>query len=126
MSPAVMLEGNSIREPGVIYLHLEHQIEVRILAEEARRRANRLVHLEISTQMRAENPVLLVGDAGEASWRVPIHLTFPAFGDVGQVGYLTVHPVTGEVYSSPELLDELTTNAENLALRFTPEATHTS
>lgn len=125
MSPAVILEGNSIREPGVIYLHLEHRIEVRVLAEEARRRANRFVHLEVSTQMWAEKPVLLVDDEGEASWRVPIHLTFPAFGDVGQVGYLTVHPVTGEVHTSIELLDELTTNAENLALRFTSEAAHT-
>ena len=124
MSATVMVDGNMIREPGVFYLHVEQQIEVRILAEEAQRRANRFVHLELSTQMHAETPVLLVDD-GQAVWRVPIHLTLPTFGDVGFVGYLHVQPTTGEIDSSPQLLDELTTHAENLALRFTPETTYT-
>jgi hypothetical protein len=124
MSATVMVEGNIIREPGVFYLHVEQQIDVRVLAEEAKRRANQFVHLELSTQMHAEMPVLLVDD-GDAIWRVPIHLTLPTFGDVGFVGYLHVQPLTGDIASSPDLLDELTTNAENLALRFTPDTTHT-
>jgi hypothetical protein len=125
MPSAVVVEGKIICEPGLFYLHVERQIEVRVLAADPRRLANRFAHLELSTQMYAETPDLLIDDEGKASWRVPIHLTLPAFGDVGRVGYLHVDPLTGKIDTTSELLDDLTTNAEAVALRFAPDPAYT-
>jgi hypothetical protein len=81
--------------------------------------------MEISTQMHAEGPLLVIGNGDNAAWRVPIHLTFPALGDVGCVGYIFVDPTSGEIDSSPSAIAELTANAEKLAFRFTSPTTHT-
>lgn len=51
---------------------------------------------------------------------MPIHLTFPSFGDVGQVGSLPVDPMTGEIDASPTKIVDITQKAETLALRFAP------
>src|SRR5262245_28084958 len=117
MIDAILLETPVDYEAGILTLRLDRKIEVKILPEEARRKVNRYVHLEISTQMHAETPMLVVGD--KVVWRVPLHLTFPSFGDVGQVGFMDVDPVTGELDLSPTTLEQITHNAENLALRFT-------
>ena len=78
---------------------------------------------QISTQMHAESPMLVVSD--KVRWRVPLHLTFPAFGDVGCVGYLYLDPITGEVDASLNNIEEITNNAETLASRFTSTTTYT-
>lgn len=117
----ILLEDRGIYETGTLTLELREEIKLNISAEEARRLANRFVHLEVSSQMRAEKPLLVVGQ--QVNWRVPIHLTFPSFGDVGCVGYLHVDPVTGEIDSSPAVLQAITDHAENLAARFTSPAT---
>ncbi len=70
--------------------------------------------------MHAKVPTLVVGD--QVIWRVPIHLTYPSFGDVGQVGFIHIDPVTGEIDTSPSTLDKLTHNAKNIAHRFTSPA----
>ena len=72
--------------------------------------------------MHAGTPTLVVG--GKAMWRVPVHLTFPSFGDVGPVGCIDVDPVTGEFDHSQITIDEIEKNAEHLALRFTSPATN--
>ena len=59
---------------------------MKLSPEEARRRVNTFVHLEVSSQMHAESPRLVIGD--RVCWRVPVHLTFPSFGDVDRVGFL--------------------------------------
>ena len=114
----VLLEIPPTYKAGILNLQLNRQIAIKVSAEEARRKVNNYVHLEISTQMHAETPLLVVGDT--VWWRVPVHLTFPSFGDVGQVGFMYVDPVTSDIDNSPATIAEITHNAENLALRFTP------
>jgi hypothetical protein len=112
----IILETPIDYQAGVVTLRLNRTVEVKVSPEEARRRVNRYVHMEISTQMHAEMPALVIGD--KAAWRVPVHLTFPSFGDMGQVGCIDVDPVTGEIDATTLALDTITHNAENLALRF--------
>ena len=114
----VLLEISPTYKAGILTLQLDRQIEVKVSAKEAQQKVNNYVHLEISTQMHAETPLLVVGN--KVWWRVPVHLTFPSFGDVGRVGFMYVDPVTSDIEDSPMTIAEITHNAENLALRFTP------
>jgi len=113
----VLLEGAVEYKPGVLTLQLNRKIAINILAEEACRKVNTFVHMEISTQMHAQPPTLVVGE--KAVWRVPVHLTFPSLGDVGSVGFVDVDPVTGALNSSVTTIEEITDNAKHLAARFT-------
>jgi hypothetical protein len=116
MTADILLEGQTIPITGVLTLHIDQQVEINISAQEAQRKVNRFVHLEISTQMHAEIPTLVVGN--KAMWRCPVHLTFPSLGDVGCVGALQVNPTTGELEVSPVLIKEIEANADQLAARF--------
>jgi hypothetical protein len=120
MIDTILLETPVNYETGVLTLQLDRKIEIKILPEEARRRVNYYTHMEISTQMHAETPMLVVG--AKVAWRVPVHLTFPSFGDVGQVGFMDVDPVTGEIDISDTTLEQIIHEAETLALRFTSPA----
>ncbi len=117
MLEQVLIEGQAFHELGVFTLSLDTQVEVRISKEDAQRRVSRYVHMEISSQMHAETPTLVIGE--NAYWQVPIHLTFPAFGDVGKVGILRVDPITGNIDTSLPFIQVIEDNAEQLALRFT-------
>ncbi len=118
----VLLEIPPTSEAGILNLRLDRQIKINISAEEARRKVNRYVHMEISSQMHAKYPMLVVGD--KAAWRVPVHLTFPSFGDVGGVGFMYVDPVTGKIDNPQLAVEKITSNAENLALRFASSTTN--
>lgn len=63
-------------------------------------------------------PRLVVSSNNSSMWRVPVHLTWPAFGDVGRVGFLHVNPQTGEMDTSPLVLTALIQAADVLAKRF--------
>ncbi|CAN5712745.1 hypothetical protein BH10CHL1_BH10CHL1_45840 [soil metagenome] len=121
MTTTIVLEHPSFDQTGLLTLHLDRQITVKISANEAQKRVSRYVHWELSSQMHAEAPVLLV--AAEAFWRVPVHLTFPAFGDVGCIGFIKVDPLTGQLDTSPATIHQLTAKAEEFAGRFSSPTT---
>ncbi len=62
MGSNILLEGQAPYETGVLKLHLERQIVINISAQEAQKKINQFVHWEISSQMHAEPPTLVVGD----------------------------------------------------------------
>ena len=122
----ILLEGDVIDEIGTLSLQVNREIEINILAEEARRRVNYFVRMDISTQMHGKKPMLVIADEGdEVMWRVPVHLTFPDFGDVGCVGFLFVDPITGDIDTSSTTVQTLKKNANHLAQRFKSTSTHT-
>ena len=119
MGYEIVLPQQRTAETGLLLLHLDEQIEIQISAAEARRRANNWVHLEISSQIRAMQPQLVIPTEGLAHWRVPLHLTFPALGDVGPVGAVLVDVEQGVVAPSVDDIAEIKQNAQTLAQRFT-------
>ncbi len=123
MGSNILLEGQAPYEIGVLKLHLERQIVINISAQEAQKKINQFVHWEISSQMHAEPPTLVVGD--DIFWQVPIHLTFPAFGDVGCVGAIKVDPISGQIDNSLAAIQMIIEKAEKVALRFTSSAAYT-
>ena len=124
MVTSVLLDRQAVFSDGVLKLKVDRTIKVQVLAQEAQRKVSRFVHMEISTQMHAETPMLVVGD--KITWRVPVHLTFPSFGDVGCVGFIHVDPTTGELKVSQSVVEEIERNAQDLAARFTSPATRSS
>jgi hypothetical protein len=121
----VLLEGPLPETKGFLNIRLEQRIEINVSARQAQRQVNEFVHLDVSTQLHAQTPVLVVSPEGDSFWRVPIHLTLPAFGDVGEVGCIQVNPQTGQIDTPPSLLRQLNDKADALALRFTSPTAHT-
>lgn len=113
----VLLKDQTIPETGVLTLSFYQTVPINVSAAEAQRRVSRFVHREISSQMHGEMPTLVLGQ--RASWQVPVHLTFPSFGDVGCVGEILVDAESGELQVTPDLIAEIERRAQNLAARFT-------
>lgn len=120
----VLLKDQSIPETGVLTLSVHQTVPINVSAAEARHRVSRFVHWEISTQMHGEAPTLAIGE--RAGWQVPVHLTFPSFGDVGCVGEIVVDAETGELQIDPTLIAEIQRRAQELAARFTHPAENRS
>jgi hypothetical protein len=89
--------------------------ELPITAARALQLANILVKMEVSTQVGAATPTLVGGE--RPCWSVPVWLTFPDCGRVGQAGTVLVDAHTGEVLAAAETLREIAENAKRLAER---------
>jgi hypothetical protein len=122
MKNDILLEGQFPEEIGVLTLQLDRRIEIRFSSREARRIVSRFIHMDVSTQLHASTPILVIGRDGVASWRVPVHLTFPTLGDVGCIGYVHVDPLTGETDKTSDVIEKLQESADALAQRFTLQA----
>ena len=119
MGYEIVLADQPSTETGTITLRLDREIDIHVSAQEARRRVNNWAHMELSSQMRALQPQLMLAAEEQVFWRVPLHLTFPALGDVGQVGFVLVDVVTGDMVISPALIEDIQRHAKALAQRFT-------
>ena len=124
MVQAIVIEGQTVDADGILTLHVDQKIRLKIAPEQAQKQANSFVHLEISTQLHAQPPLLVIGEDDKVVWRVPIHLTFPSFGDVGSIGFLHVDPTTGDIDTSPATIQNLTEKADALASRFASPTAH--
>jgi hypothetical protein len=103
--PVDLAEGTSV--PGTP--------ELPITAFRALQIVNVLVAMEVSSQLGAETPTLV--DGKRPCWSVPVRLTFPDCGRVGQAGTVLVDANTGEVLAEAETLREIAENARRLAER---------
>jgi len=78
----------------LLQLHLEETLQVS--GEEARMAVNRQVVPSLGTGLLARTPELAV--TGERiDWRVPLSLSLPVLGDLGQIGSVAVDAQTGDI-----------------------------
>ncbi len=89
---------------------------VQVTAGEARRKVVRFLLDEVSYLLRPEQPALVKTD--RLIWRVPIALTYPSRGIVGQVGHIDVDAETGRLLVTSEAIVEIKRNAHSLAEDF--------
>jgi hypothetical protein len=77
--------------------HLEFLVtlDVSVTAEEAKRKADFWLHDQVSMQISAEWPTLVVGH--KTVWHVPAHFSLPRYGPLGVVGTVVVDSLTGEI-----------------------------
>jgi len=109
----VQLESIKLPRSGRIDIHVS--AEINVAARSARQRVTRLVASELGNLLYGGDPSLVIGE--RIVWRVPVILTYPDTGPVGQVGALDVDVETGQVLVAPEQLAEIETQAHALAKR---------
>lgn len=101
----------SAQGPIQVDLHLIATLDV--TPEEARKRVNRRVVSELGTGLIARDPELTVnGDL--VSWRVPVALSLPRLGDLGQIGAVDVDAHTGEIRTDDAALHKIIQHANTL------------
>lgn len=89
----VILNHYPVSQVGTF--EIRRTVTVAVSAESARRQVHRWLLLEVSHMMGADEPTLVVGEA--TCWRVPVHLSTPQAGIIGQVGAIDVNAINGEM-----------------------------
>jgi hypothetical protein len=96
-----------------ISIHITTTLNVS--AQAARQKVNGLVLDEVGTGVGSEEPALVV-EQTRVLWRVPLVLSLPFIGRLGQVGALDVDAQTGEVLADSKILKGIVDYAERLAI----------
>ena len=115
----IVLENLTIPERGMLELNVNQSIEIKVTAEEARRKVNRWLLDYVSYMMHADPPTFVV-DGAQAVWRVPAILTASTVGVVGTVGMVEVDVKTGVMSNSDERKEQILQCAHTLATRLPP------
>ncbi len=111
----IILERHTIPDKGKLDISLNISTEIKISAEEARRKVNGFVISNISNLMMGDRQVELV-IRERVYWRVIVHHTLPGFGAIGKVGEIDVDVETGKVEEpSVEKVEEMYRRAKALA-----------
>lgn len=103
----IIFEQMTIPERGVLEIDLKQSFEIKVTAEEARRKVNRWLLDDVSYMMHADPPTFVV-DGDRALWRVPAILTNSRVGDVGVAGTVDVDVDTGEMESTETQKEQIT------------------
>jgi len=116
----VPLQDVDLQESQTVRLQIIPS-RVCVTAATARHKVTRFVLDEISYLMSGGQPVLI--EAEPLVWRVPVVLTYPTHGAVGQVGFIDVNAESGELLLVPETVEEIKQNARALTAHLPSEAT---
>jgi hypothetical protein len=109
----VLANTRSIPETAPIHLSFHVVATLNVTAEEARRQVNRQVVTELGTGLIARDPELVI--AGEQIvWRVPIVLSLPGLGDLGQVGTVDIDARTGDLQLDADAHGRIVQHARRL------------
>lgn len=99
-----------------VTIHVKSKINVTPFT--ARQKVNVFLLDKVGTGLLAESPVLVAVD-GRLCWRVPVVLSLPGRGRLGQVGAIDVDMQTSEILISPSAIETILDNANQLAQRTT-------
>ncbi len=111
----VKMPGIQVPAGATVDIHIHVTAPVNITPFVARQKVNAFVKMEVSTQLRGEQPDLVVGE--RLCWSVPVVLTFPSRGVVGKVGEILVDATTGELLVEKDTVLRMSDDADRLAER---------
>lgn len=109
----VIREMTMRAETAPVHFSLHLVTTLNIAAADARRRVNREVVTELGTGLIGRDPDLVI-EGERFFWRVPIVLSLPGLGDLGQVGHADVDARTGEVLADEAMRDRIIQHARRL------------
>jgi hypothetical protein len=107
----------ALPKTGRLEVDIKVTADVNISAFAAKQKVNGFVLSEISYMMHAGVPTLVIDE--RICWRVPVILSLTSRGDIGEVGTVDVDVETGQLRITPQLMTEITTRAQGLALNTT-------
>lgn len=76
---AIILDNYTVEQQGHIELDVRYSFDVLVSAETARKTTARWLHDQISMQLSAQTPMLVIGGE-QPVWRVPVRLSLPTQG----------------------------------------------
>jgi hypothetical protein len=100
-----MLNGPGLAASGQLDITITIRATIEIDAATAQRRATGWLVSEVGNLLLGDAPSLVIAD--RVVWRVPVLLTSPERGVVGQIGTVDIDAQTGDVLSSAALIQEL-------------------
>lgn len=112
---SVHLSGVRLPAGAAVDIHVRVSAPVNITPFVARQKVTGFVIMEISSQLRGEQPDLIVGE--RLCWCVPVVLGFPDRGIIGKVGEIQVDATTGELLVDEEAVRRISEDARRLADR---------
>jgi hypothetical protein len=120
ITPQVTLHGPGLTESGRLDITIAIRATIEVDAATARRKVTGWLVSEVGNLLMGDDPALVIAE--RVSWRVPVLLTSPERGVIGQVGTVDVDAQTGDVLSSAELIQELIERGRHLARSTPPPA----
>ncbi len=120
----ILLEQVVIPEQGSVHIHVDRCFEIKITAEEARRKVNHWLLNEVSCTIGAEDVDLAIAEQ-TSKWRVSAVLTAPHIGHVGIAGKVDVDVETGEIENPSACKQQILQRAKALVEKmplYTPRA----
>ena len=112
---SVHIRGVQVPEAAKVDINISMSAQANITAFVARQKVSQFVIQEISNQLRADTPDLVVGN--RLCWSVPVVLTSPSKGVVGRVGEIQLDATTGEILADAAMVQEFAEHAERLVAR---------
>jgi hypothetical protein len=113
MDIPLLMDAKSVPQKTPIYLNVHVAVTLNVTADEARRRVNRQAVTELGTGLVAREPELVIAKE-QVTWRVPIVLSLPGLGDLGQVGTIDVDALTGDLALDAPAQERITQHAHRL------------
>ena len=103
------------RDRAIVDYRIEIRTELKITAEEARRRATRYLLANLGNQVSSGETVLII-TPGKVRWKCPVLYGVLGKGTLGQIGELVMDVETGDVIAeeSSPALKEMERRAEDL------------
>lgn len=91
----IILDNLTLPEKGHVEMDVKLSFDIVITAEEAKKKADHWLMDQVSTQIGADKPALVVGE--RTIWRVVAYISFPHTGRFSDIGYVNVDATTGEL-----------------------------
>lgn len=113
----VEIDQITLPVPAEVKIEFSLTAQVNITDITAQRKVSKLLLDHVGNLLYGERPSLVMGR--RLLWRVPVWLALPTTGPLGQVGTLDVDAQTGEILSTPQVLEEITERGDELAQRAT-------
>ncbi|HEY85086.1 MAG TPA: hypothetical protein G4N96_08265 [Chloroflexi bacterium] len=101
-----VVDKNAITQATPLSLVFHLDTTLNINADQARTIVNRQVVTELGTGLSAGEAELLIG-GNRIRWRVPIILSLPDLGHLGQAGAIEVDSQTGHILTAPEIRTQI-------------------
>jgi hypothetical protein len=113
MSDSILIDPTAISPTAPVYVNIHLALTLSITPDQARQQVNRQLVPELGTGLAAREPELrLTGE--RITWRVPIVLSLPGLGDLGQVGAVDVDAQTGHIALDADAHERLVQHANRL------------
>lgn len=118
MAVTILLDQEIIPTKGPVDLHIERSFVLNISAAEAQHKVHGWLRDEVSSNIGADLPVLVVDE--RPVWRVNAWLSSPRYGRVGTVGSIDVDVESGELCNELQSKAEIEQQACQLARQLSP------